>query len=140
MTGPKRQLTDGSLTASDSDVFKPGPAGWFSKYRPLLILLVFILVTAGFGTRGWLWDRNHVQTDNAFVEASIVQISARVPGMVERVLVKDNQFVHQGDLLIERDESDYRIQVKMADAGVCMAQNESGGDVLKAEGHAPPSG
>lgn len=50
------------------------------------------------------------------------------------MLVNDNQFVKQGDLLVEIDESDYRVRVSSATAGVAMAENENRGEIQKAEG------
>ncbi|MBC7962236.1 MAG: HlyD family secretion protein, partial [Steroidobacteraceae bacterium] len=74
-----------------------------------------------------------VETDNAFIEARILPVSSRVSGTVARVLVNDNQFVKQGQLLLEIDQSDYKLQVSKATAGVGVAENESGGEYLKAE-------
>ncbi len=37
----------------------------------------------------------------------------------------DNQFVRQGDLLLEIDGRDYQIQIAKAAAGVGMAENET---------------
>ncbi len=126
-THDERQASGGAGTI-------PAPAGRFRRFGTLLILVAFFLVGAGFGVRWWLWGRSHIQTDNAFIDASIVPLSSRVPGTVKRVLVKDNQYVRQGDVLVELDANDYYIQVKKAEAGVGMAENEAGGDYLKAEG------
>jgi membrane fusion protein (multidrug efflux system) len=49
------------------------------------------------------------------------------------VLVGDNQPVKQGDLLLEIDPRDYQVQIAKAAAGVGVAENETGGEYLKAE-------
>jgi membrane fusion protein (multidrug efflux system) len=103
------------------------------KYRTPLILIAVLLVGTFFGVRWWLWGRSHIQTDNAFIEASMVPLSSRVPGTVVRVLVKDNQYVRQGEVLVELDPNDYHIQVRKAEAGVGMAENETGGEYQKVE-------
>jgi membrane fusion protein (multidrug efflux system) len=108
----------------------PGRAG---RYRTLLVLVSLLAVAVLSGMRWWLWSQRHVQTDNAYVDAPSIPISCRVPGMVKRVLVRDNQYVRQGELLLELDPDDYLIQVRKAEAGVGMAENETGGDYLKAE-------
>lgn len=101
------------------------------KYRAHLIALA-LAVTAGVcGLRWWLWETGHVRTDNAFVQSANLPVSPRVPGMVRRVLVRDNQYVRQGDLLVELEGDDYLIQVNKADAALGVAENESSGDYLK---------
>ena len=54
-------------------------------------------------------SKTHIETDDAFIEARIHSVSAKVPGTVSRVLVQDNQFVKKGDLLVELDPADYRV-------------------------------
>jgi membrane fusion protein (multidrug efflux system) len=83
----------------------------------------------------WLISaRTNIETDNAFIEARIVQVSSKVSGTVARVLVDDNQFVKKGALLLEIDGRDYQLRTAQAAAGVGMAENEMGGEQLKADG------
>ncbi|MDD2272843.1 MAG: HlyD family secretion protein [Desulfuromonadaceae bacterium] len=107
--------------------------GGNKKIRAVVILLTVILVGGWFGLRWFISSRTDIETDNAFIEARILSVSSKVSGTVARVLVVDNQFVKQGDLLLEIDERDYQFQVAKAAAGVGMAENESGGEQLKAE-------
>jgi len=104
------------------------------KRRALLVLLIAALVCATLGMRWWIKSKTHIETDNAFIEAKTVAISSKVPGTVKRVLVEDNQHVKKGDLLVELDAVDYQVQVAKAEAGVGVAENETGGEYRKAEG------
>lgn len=54
---------------------------------------------------------SHEETDNAFIEGTIVPVSAQVSGKVARLLVADNQAVSQGQALVEIEDSDYRMTV-----------------------------
>jgi membrane fusion protein (multidrug efflux system) len=120
---------------SDSDDMRaPLPSRRLKRFGTPLLLLVLLLTGGVFGVRWWRWDRSHVQTDNAFIEATSVPLSSRIPGTVTRVLAQDNQFVRQGDLLIELDNNDYHINVRKAEAGVGIAENATDGEYLKAEG------
>ena len=111
-----------------------------SKQRPgkrakaLAILLTIIIVGGLLGMKWLISGRTNIETDNAFIEARILTVSSKVPGTVARVLVNDNQFVKQGDLIIEIDQRDYQVQIAKASAGVGMAENEAGGEQMKAEG------
>jgi len=130
---PSTESQDSSETipAESAPDAKPGGN---KKIKALIILLTVIIIGGWFGLRMFISSRSNIETDNAFIEARIVPVSAKVSGTVARVLVGDNQFVKQGDLLLEIDERDYRLQIEQAAAGVGMAENETGGEQMKVEG------
>jgi membrane fusion protein (multidrug efflux system) len=103
------------------------------RRRAGLILLLLLIV--GVTSTLWLWCRSktHVTTDDAFVEAHVYSISSRVPGNVARVLVKDNQSVKAGDLLVELDPEDYRVRLANARANLDLAINETTGNYAQVE-------
>jgi membrane fusion protein (multidrug efflux system) len=111
----------------------PKPKG-NKKSKALAILLTIFIVGGWFGLNMFITSKTHIETDNAFIEARIVSVSSKVSGTVARVLVDDNQFVKQGDLILEIDGRDYQLRISQAAAGVGMAENETGGEQLKAEG------
>jgi len=111
----------------------PKPGGG-KKIKAIAILLVIIVSGCWFGLTLFIKSKTHIETDNAFIEARIVPVSSRVSGTVARVLVNDNQLVKRGDLLLEIDQRDHQVQVSKAAAGVGVAENESGGELMKAEG------
>lgn len=79
-------------------------------------ILVGLILLAVYAPRLWyLW--NHVSTDDAFVAAdTIVPIVPQVGGRVTRVLVRENQRVAAGDLLVEIEDRDYRARLDRAEA------------------------
>ncbi len=104
------------------------------KRRAGLVLL-FLLVGGGMlGSAWWVKSMTRISTDNAFVEARIHSISAKVPGTIVHVLVQDNQQVKKGDLLAELDPDDYQVQLKNAQAELEMARNATSGDYARIEG------
>ncbi|HWR90555.1 MAG TPA: HlyD family secretion protein, partial [Dissulfurispiraceae bacterium] len=64
------------------------------------------------------YKATHITTDDAFVESHIHTVASKVPGTVKSVLVRDNQFVKKGDLLVEIDPVDYDVRMKEADAAL----------------------
>ena len=82
--------------------------------RPLIVAaLLLLLVGAGFvGTKWYLHALAYEETDDAFVEGHVVQISTKSAGYVQAVAVDDNQHVKKGDLLVQIDQRDY--QAKLA--------------------------
>ncbi|MEJ1959764.1 MAG: HlyD family secretion protein [Nitrosomonadales bacterium] len=63
-----------------------------------------------------------VSTDDAYVQAARVDISANIAGRVTKILVKENQQVHKGDPLFELDDRDYVIALKDANAKLANAK------------------
>ncbi|NVO00055.1 MAG: HlyD family secretion protein [Geobacteraceae bacterium] len=103
------------------------------RKRAGLLLFLLIIVMIGLTIWWWLSGISKVSTDNAFVEAHIYSVSAKVPGRVETVAVQDNQFVHKGDLLFVIEPGDYQVKVDAASAALDVTMNETSGDYAKVE-------
>jgi membrane fusion protein (multidrug efflux system) len=89
---------------------------------PVLVLAVaaYFYVTGG----------RYESTDDAYVRAAQVSISANVAGRVSELAVRDNQQVNKGDLLFRLDDRPFRIAVEEAEARLASAKLEV--DSLKA--------
>ncbi|MBJ6751425.1 HlyD family secretion protein [Geomonas anaerohicana] len=111
----------------------PAKGGLTKKQRGAIVLLIIILVGTLFGLRQWVRSKTHIETDNAFVEAHVHSVASRIPALVQRVAVVDNQFVHKGDVLVELDPADYQARLKSAAASLEMAKNETSGDYAEVE-------
>ena len=96
------------------------------RLLPIGITLA-VLAAAAYGTWVWLAGRHQVSTEDAYVEGAVVVISARVPGPVARVHVRDNEHVQAGQLLVEIDPRDSQIRVEQARAAVAMATADARG-------------
>ena len=86
--------------------------------------VVAVAVAAG----GYAWyrvARHDRDTDNAYVNADVAQVSALVSGPVSRVLVRDNQEVKKGDLLFEIDPRAFGIAVAKARAKLAQAERSA---------------
>jgi membrane fusion protein (multidrug efflux system) len=59
-------------------------------------------------------DLIRAKTDDAYVEAHIETISARVSGYVQTLHIDDNSRVRQRDVLLELDPRDYQVRVDAA--------------------------
>src|SRR5512146_1086556 len=122
------QPTSNDNPAASTTTKPASAAGNGKRKRAGVILLVLLLVGGALGFRFWIRSKTHVTTDNAFVEAHVYSVSARVPGTVVHVPVQDNQLVQKGELLVELDAGDYDVRVQNAAAGLAMAKNETSGD------------
>ena len=77
-----------------------------NRKAALTVGAVVACVLAVIAIIWWLHARNYESTDDAFIDAHVVQIAPRIAGQVARVLVRDNQLVAAGDLLVEIDRAD----------------------------------
>jgi membrane fusion protein (multidrug efflux system) len=94
-----------------------------SPARRLALLTIALLVLAGaVAAYWWFFLRNQVSTEDAYVDADVAQISARVPGTVARVLVDDDDPVTVGQKLVELDSTDYQVAVARAQAALAQAE------------------
>lgn len=89
----------------------------------LLSLLTLALLSGGWWLKNWWVEGRYWEsTDNAYTQADITVISAKVPGIVEQVNVKANQQVEAGDILISMYKHTFNAQVAKAAAAVAGAK------------------
>jgi membrane fusion protein (multidrug efflux system) len=88
------------------------------KSRKKPVILAVMLAALGFGGyEGYQWWTNGrfmVSTDDAYVQADITILSAKVSGYVASVAVSNNQMVKAGDLIAKIDDGDYRLALQSA--------------------------
>jgi membrane fusion protein (multidrug efflux system) len=99
------------------------------RKRPIKLFLaaagVGAIAAGAFGFHWWQYASSHEETDNATVTGHIHQISAHVPGTVQRVLVNDNQPVKTGQPLVVLDPRDYQSRLQQAQADLAAAQQKA---------------
>ena len=97
---------------------------------PACVVLFFIL----FGLHAFITSLSYQSTDDAFVEGRFVQIAPKVSGQVISLKVDDNDYVKEGDLLLEIDPSDFENKVKELESALKEAKankNVSTSDIDK---------
>ena len=93
------------------------------RSRAFLLGLALLACALAFGAWQLLFARSEVQTtDDAFVSADYTVLSPKVGGIVQQVLVQDNQGVKAGQLLVRIDDRDYQAAVASARAEVAGAE------------------
>jgi membrane fusion protein (multidrug efflux system) len=73
----------------------------------------------------WLHARQYEETDDAFVDGEIVQVSAKVAGLIQSVEVQDNQDVAAGTVLVRIDPRDLQAVLDKAKAAIEAAKAKS---------------
>ncbi|KKC27101.1 secretion protein HlyD [Sphingomonas sp. SRS2] len=88
----------------------------------LALMLSVPALLAVVGLYFWLTGGRTVSTDNAQINAHVVEVTSEVAGRVVDVYVGENQTVKKGDLLFRIDPAPYRIALMEAEAAVGNAQ------------------
>jgi membrane fusion protein (multidrug efflux system) len=78
------------------------------------------------GGTAWFFSLGKESTDDAQVEGHVLSIAAHISGQVSRVLIKDNQVVGAGQVLVEldRNELEARKDLARAELESAKAQHE----------------
>jgi membrane fusion protein (multidrug efflux system) len=91
------------------------------RRRNLIIMIAAVVVVVG-GLFLWRYLSSYESTDDAQADVHIYPVSARISGYVIRVNVNDNQWVNQGDVLVEIDPTDYQVALAQAQANLANAE------------------
>jgi membrane fusion protein, multidrug efflux system len=91
-----------------------------SHKRWIIVAAVVVVVVGGIFL--WHYFSGFETTDDAQVDVHLYPVSARISGYVLAVHVKDNQYVQEGDTLVEIDPKDYQVAVAKAQADLATAQ------------------
>jgi membrane fusion protein (multidrug efflux system) len=99
-------------------------AARLSQRRKWLTRLAILVAAIALVYALWyfLIGRNHVSTDNAYVNAEVAQVTPLISGQAIEVLVKDTQAVKRGDILVKLDPSNQQIAVAQAQAELAEAR------------------
>ncbi|HEY2499162.1 MAG TPA: HlyD family secretion protein [Candidatus Angelobacter sp.] len=92
----------------------------FKFHRIYLIPIALLLILGAVLL--WLYFSSYESTDDGQVDVHLYPVSPRISGYVIKVTVDDNQYVHQGDVLVEIDPKDYEIAIAKARADLANAE------------------
>jgi len=70
----------------------------------------------------YVYESRNPRCNNGVLMADMIGIAPRVSGPIKELPVKDDQFVHRGDLLFEINPAPYQIAVQSAKANLAMAE------------------
>lgn len=90
----------------------------------LLLMVGVPLLAALVGGALYLRGGRYVETDNAYVKADKIPVSAEVAGSVAQVLVEDNQSVEAGQLLFRLDPAQLEAAYAKAQARLAQVRTE----------------
>ncbi len=88
-----------------------------------------VLIVLGGGIYAyWRHSERYPSTDDAYVNAHVVQVAAQVSGSINDVYVNNQQSVHSGELLFTIDPASFRIALARAQARLALARQAVSAD------------
>ncbi len=114
-----RPAARGRVTVSSANKREPKRFG----RRGLILLAVGALILAA-ATYWYISNAGYETTDDAAVEAHVIQVSPKISAHVKAVHFDDNYQVKRGNLLLELDPRDYEVSLASAVASLASAQSK----------------
>jgi membrane fusion protein (multidrug efflux system) len=88
----------------------------------IIILAVLVVLGGTYGVYKYMHSLAHEETDDAQIEKNMNPIIPKVSGYVDKVYIKDNDFVKKGDTLFIIDKRDYQLKIDEANAALLAAE------------------
>ncbi|MFE3870420.1 HlyD family secretion protein [Flavobacterium sp. ZS1P70] len=88
----------------------------------IIILAVLVVLGGTYGIYKYMHSLAHEETDDAQIEKNMNPIIPKVSGYVDKVYIKDNDFVKKGDTLFTIDKRDYQLKIDEANASFLAAE------------------
>ena len=103
----------------------------FSWRILVFVVAIGIIVVVSTNWTRWEGGAGWQTTDDAYLQADLTPIAAKVGGYVSELPIQDYQRVHKGQVLAQLVEDDYRAAVAQAEANVASARAKA--DALQAQ-------
>ncbi|MET3493282.1 HlyD family secretion protein [Variovorax boronicumulans] len=108
--------------ASAANAAPEAPAGNGKRRRALTALAAVVIVAGGgWGLYEWLVASHYEDTDNAYVQGNVIQITPQIGGTVMAINADDTDFVKAGQPLVQLDPADAKVALEQSEAALAQA-------------------
>ncbi|WP_018905862.1 efflux RND transporter periplasmic adaptor subunit [Variovorax paradoxus] len=108
--------------AANASAAPDAPAGNGKRRRALTALAAVVIVAGGgWGLYEWLVASHYEDTDNAYVQGNVIQITPQIAGTVMAINADDTDFVKAGQPLVQLDPADAKVALEQAEAALAQA-------------------
>ncbi len=115
-------MTD--TTSATAAVAIPARNGNQRRTALTAVAIVVVLAAIGYGAWYLLFAGRSESTDNAYVQANVVQITPQVSGTVLAINADDTDFVSAGQTLVKLDPADALVATEQAEAQLAQTVRE----------------
>jgi membrane fusion protein (multidrug efflux system) len=116
------EATRDQLAEMRLNAVEEGPPKRRLPVSPRTLTVSVIAIAAAVGGAAWITATPSSQsTDDAYIAADATSVAPKVRGLIEEVLVRDNQSVKAGDPLVRIDPEEFDARVASAQADLANA-------------------
>ena len=93
-------------------------------YRNFKLVIPLFVLVLGLAIVAYLWymgTREYVATDDAFIDANRVAVSAKILGRIDTLMASEQDSVRTGQVLVKLDDSDFQAQLVQARSALALA-------------------
>lgn len=90
----------------------------------LIIAIIIIAALAYFGYRYWQHEQAFPSTDDAYVQAHVVNLATRISGKVVSTSIKNQDQVKKGQILFKLDSEQMQLEVTKAQADLANTMQQ----------------
>ncbi|MDW3683742.1 HlyD family efflux transporter periplasmic adaptor subunit [Cupriavidus sp. CV2] len=112
------ETTKSDQAADQATVEAQSPNQNTRKRLLALLALTSALAAAGYGAYYYTVARFHEETDDAYVNGNLIQLTPQVTGTVVAVNADDTQIVKAGEPVVSLDAADARVALASAEAAL----------------------
>ncbi|MDR7304852.1 HlyD family efflux transporter periplasmic adaptor subunit [Rhodoferax saidenbachensis] len=91
------------------------------RKKALTVLSIVVLLGLAYGGFEYYGSRHSEETDNAYVQGNVVQITPQIGGTVTAILADDTDYVKAGQPLVQLDPADAKVALDQAEANLAQA-------------------
>ena len=88
------------------------------KSTQLIVLIVIIALAIIGGGMYWHHEKFYPNTDDAYVQAHVLNVAPRITGVISKIYVKDHEFVKKGQPLFDIDPKPFIVSLDKAVANL----------------------
>jgi membrane fusion protein (multidrug efflux system) len=95
------------------------------RFKRTIFGICLVFLAAAIGLYLYAQSASYESTDDAFIAAHTIEVAPKIAGRIDSVLVRDNQLVKKGDLLVQIDPRDYDAQLMQKEAALESVKSEA---------------
>jgi membrane fusion protein, multidrug efflux system len=93
----------------------------YKNVKVVIPLFLVVLALSIFAWNYYIQLRDYVSTDDAYIDADRVSVSAKILGRIDQLAADEGDSVRQGQILVRLDDSDLRAQETQAKSSLAFA-------------------
>ena len=111
---------------NSSPITEPSPPGIVTKphTKTNLAIIGTMLLVLGIALY-WALNKRYVSTDDAYVNAHVIQIASQVSGQIAQLPIENNDYIKKDSPLLTLDLRPFKLKIEQAQAELSMRKSDA---------------